>query len=149
MAKMNPPLRKEEDRLAIIKGIADGTIETIATDHAPHTLQEKQQEFKEAPSGIIGLETSLGLGIRELVHKGYMDMSTLLSRMTVEPARIYGLDAGKIQVGGDADLVIFNEEETKCYDSFKSKAENTPFKGENIPGKVHYTICRGEVVYEA
>lgn len=149
MAKMNPPLRKEEDRLAIIKGIADGTIETIATDHAPHTLQEKQQEFKKAPSGIIGLETSLGLGIRELVHKGYMDMSTLLSRMTVEPARIYGLDAGKIQVGGDADLVIFNENEMKCYDSFKSKAENTPFKGENIPGKVHYTICRGEVVYEA
>ncbi|MCR5656618.1 MAG: dihydroorotase [Butyrivibrio sp.] len=149
MAKMNPPLRKEEDRQAIIKGIADGTIETIATDHAPHTFQEKQQEFKKAPSGIIGLETSLGLGIRELVHKGYMDMSTLLSRMTVEPAKIYGLDAGEIKVGKEADLVIFNENEMKCYDSFRSKAENSPFKGESLPGKVHYTICRGKVVYEA
>ncbi len=148
MAKMNPPLRKEEDRLAIIAGLADGTIETIATDHAPHTKEEKEREFKNAPSGIIGLETSLGLGIRELVHAGHMDMMTLLSRMTIQPARIYNLPAGRIAEGGPADLVIFKENETKKYDTFKSKADNTPFKGEELPGKIMYTICNGQIVYK-
>ena len=148
MAKMNPPLRKEEDRLAIIEGLKDGTIETIATDHAPHTKEEKSREFAKAPSGIIGLETSLGLGIRELVHAGHMDMMTLLSRMTILPAAIYGLPAGRIAEGGPADLVIFKENETKKYDTFKSKAENTPFKGEELPGKIMYTICNGQIVYK-
>ncbi len=167
MAKMNPPLRKEEDRLEIIKGLADGTIETIATDHAPHTATEKAQEFAKAPSGIIGLETSLGLGIRELVHKGYMDLMTLLSRMTCQPADIYGLTAlipvedpaaaggfvleqhpvGRIYEGGPADFVVFSENETwKVGDKFASKASNTPFIGEELPGKIHFTICAGKVL---
>ena len=169
MAKMNPPLRKEEDRAAIIKGIADGTIETIATDHAPHTKAEKTQEFAKAPSGIIGLETSLGLGIRELVQKGHMDLMTLLSRMTYQPADIYGLTAlipaadetaeggfvleqhpiGRIYEGGPADFVIFSENESwTVSDKFASKASNTPFVGEELPGKIHFTICAGEVFSE-
>ncbi len=147
MAKMNPPLRKEEDRLAIIEGLKDGTIETIATDHAPHTKEEKAQEFAKAPSGIIGLETSLGLGIRELVHTGHLSLMTLLQRMTIQPSLIYGLLSGRIMEGAQADLVIFNENETKVFDKFESKAENSPFKGEALPGRIHYTICNGKIVY--
>ena len=147
MAKMNPPLREEEDRLAIINGLADGTIETIATDHAPHTNEEKAQEFAKAPSGIIGLETSLGLGIRELVNKGYMSLMTLLSRMTIEPSVIYKLPSGRIGEGLAADLVIFNPDENKVYDKFASKADNSPFKGETLPGRIKYTICDGKIVY--
>jgi dihydroorotase len=167
MAKMNPPLRKEEDRLAIIQGIADGTIETIATDHAPHTAAEKAGELTKAPSGIIGLETSLGLGIRELVHKGYMDLMTLISRMTCQPAEVYGirtlirdesagenvydeLPVGRCFEGGPADFVIFGENETYTVaDKFASKACNTPFIGEELPGRIHYTICSGKTVYRA
>ena len=169
MAKMNPPLRKEEDRVAIIEGLADGTIETIATDHAPHTKEEKAQEFSKAPSGIIGLETSLGLGIRELVQKGHMDLVTLLARMTYQPADVYGLTVliptpepeaaggivfeqhpvGRIYEGGPADFVIFSENETwKVGEKFASKATNTPFIGEELPGKIHFTICGGEVFSE-
>jgi dihydroorotase len=149
MAKMNPPLRKEEDRLEIIKGLCDGTIEVIATDHAPHTKEEKAQEFVKAPSGIIGLETSLGLGIRELVLPGYMDLMTLLSRMTVLPSQIYDLPAGRIYEGGSADLVLFSESKNWKVEEFRSKADNSPFAGEELPGKVCYTICRGEIVYSA
>ncbi|WP_022761060.1 MULTISPECIES: dihydroorotase [unclassified Butyrivibrio] len=147
MAKMNPPLRKEEDRLAIIEGLADGTIETIATDHAPHTAEEKAAEFSKAPSGIIGLETSLGLGIRELVQKGHLDLMTLLSRMTYQVANIYELGAvGRIFEGGPADLVIFSENETrKVGEKFASKASNSPFIGQELPGKIYYTICGGRV----
>ncbi|WP_026492368.1 dihydroorotase [Butyrivibrio sp. XPD2002] len=167
LAKMNPPLRKESDRLAIIEGLADGTIETIATDHAPHTKEEKEREITKAPSGIIGLETSLGLGIRELVEKGHMDMMTLLSRMTCLPAAIYELYAfvpgdelssdgrnviealpvGRIYEGGPADLVIFAEKETYKVEEFASKASNSPFLGEELPGRIHFTICGGNVVY--
>ncbi|WP_408069621.1 dihydroorotase [Butyrivibrio sp. JL13D10] len=167
LAKMNPPLRKESDRLAIIEGLSDGTIETIATDHAPHTKEEKAQELTKAPSGIIGLETSLGLGIRELVMKGHMDLMTLLSRMTYQPAEIYELYAfcsteektadgreivealpvGRIYEGGPADLVIFAENETYKVEGFASKASNSPFTGEELPGKIHFTICGGNVVY--
>ncbi len=149
MAKMNPPLRKEEDRLAIIEGLADGTIETIATDHAPHTKEEKAAEFSKAPSGIIGLETSLGLGIKELVNAGHLSMMSLLSRMTIEPSLIYGLPSGRIQEGGIADLVIFNPDEEKKYDKFASKADNSPFKSMALPGKIRYTICEGRVVYNS
>lgn len=149
LAKMNPPLRKEEDRLAIIEGLRDGTIETIATDHAPHTKAEKQKPFREAPSGITGLETSLGLGIRELVQKGYLSLMELLSRMTIQPSLIYGLDAGRIAEGGIADLVIFNLNEDRKIDTFASKADNSPFKGQTIPGRVKFTISSGRVVYRA
>ncbi|RVU55366.1 dihydroorotase [Anaerosphaera multitolerans] len=147
LAKMNPPLRTEKDREMIIEGLKDNTIEIIATDHAPHSEEEKNVELTKAPSGIIGLETSLGLGIRELVNKGYLTLMELLRKMTINPAELYNLNAGYISEGGPADLVIFNPEEEYKVESFESKSKNTPFKGENLPGKIYFTICRGEIVY--
>ncbi len=147
LAKMNPPLRRESDRRAIIEGLKDGTIEMIATDHAPHSREEKGKELTKAPSGITGLETSLALGIRELVKPGYLTMPELLARMTCGPARVYGLDVGVIRQGGDADLVIFNPDEEWNFINSLSKSTNTPFLGERLPGRIHYTICRGRIVY--
>ena len=147
LAKMNPPLRLESDRLAIIRGLKDNTIDMIATDHAPHSRDEKQKELKAAPSGITGLETSLALGIRELVQKGELSLMELLERMTVGPARVYGLDAGVIEEGRDADLVIFNPVEEWDFIQSASKSTNTPFLGERLPGRIHATVCRGKVVY--
>ena len=148
-AKMNPPLRLESDRKAIIEGLRDGTIEVIATDHAPHTKEEKDKPLTEAPSGITGLETALSLGIRELVKPGYMTLMTLIERLSLGAARIYDLPAGRIFVGGPADLVIFGEKDTWKFDSSFSKATNTPFLGQNLPGKVYETICKGKIVYQA
>jgi len=148
LAKMNPPLRLESDRMAIIEGLKDGTIEMIATDHAPHSEEEKAKDLKSAPSGIIGLETSLSLGIRELVQPGYMTMSQMLWHMTVGVASVYDLDAGRIKVGGAADIVIFDPNATWVAGDYASKATNTPFTGETMPGVVRYTICDGKVVYK-
>lgn len=147
LAKMNPPLREEEDRLAIIEGLRDGTIDMIATDHAPHSEEEKKNEITKAPSGIIGLETSLSLGIRELVNKGYLTMAELMDRMSAGPAKLYHLDAGYLEVDGPADMVIFNQEETWKAGDYASKSSNSPFTGEVLPGVVHYTICGGKIVY--
>lgn len=149
LAKMNPPLRLESDRQAIIEGIKDGTIEMIATDHAPHAREEKAKDIKAAPSGITGLETSLALGIRELVNKGYLSLMELLKAMTINPSRIYGIDAGSIREGGWADFVIFAPGEEWSFVQSASKSSNTPFLGERLPGKIIYTICRGKVVYKA
>ncbi|MCR5156716.1 MAG: dihydroorotase [Butyrivibrio sp.] len=149
LAKMNPPLRLESDRQAIIEGIKDGTIEMIATDHAPHSKEEKEREITKAPSGITGLETSLALGIRELVNPGHISLMTLLERMTCGPADVYGLDAGHLWEGDRADIVIFNPKEEWVFDSSVSKASNTPFLGQKLPGKIHYTICGGEIVYSS
>ncbi|ADL35521.1 dihydroorotase PyrC [Butyrivibrio proteoclasticus B316] len=147
LAKMNPPLRLESDRQAIIAGLQDGTIEMIATDHAPHSREEKQKELTQAPSGITGLETSLSLGIRELVNTGFLTMGDLIDRMSAGPARVYGLDAGRITEGGYADLVIFNSGEEWSFVQSVSKSSNTPFLGQRLPGKIYNTICRGKVVY--
>ncbi|WP_026517981.1 dihydroorotase [Butyrivibrio sp. MC2021] len=147
LAKMNPPLRRESDRQAIIAGLKDGTIEMIATDHAPHSREEKGKELTKAPSGITGLETSLALGIRELVKPGFLTLAELIARMTWGPAAVYGLDAGYIRQGADADLVIFNPDEEWSFVQSKSKSSNTPFLGERLPGRIHYTICRGKIVY--
>lgn len=161
MAKMNPPLRTETDRLAIIEGLRDGTIELISTDHAPHSTEEKSKPITEAPSGIIGLQTSLALGITTLVRgvrlesaqlseSGAMSLKDLLSKMTINPALLYGLDAGRIYEGGPADFVIFDpDEEWVVPDTFASKSSNTPFIGATLRGRVHYTICRGAVVYQS
>ncbi len=146
LAKMNPPLRLESDRLAIIEGLRDGTIDMIATDHAPHSREEKEREFRLAPSGITGLETALALGIRELVDKGHLTLMELLERMTSGPAQVYGLDAGYIREGGIADLVIFDPKEEWTFDHSVSKASNTPFLGERLPGRIYYTICRGRII---
>lgn len=148
MAKMNPPLREEEDRQAIIRGLQDGTIDIIATDHAPHTAEEKAKSITEAPSGIIGLETALGLGVTELVHKGHLSMLQLLRAMSTNPARMYHLDAGYLAEGGPADIVMFDPEATVVVENFVSKASNSPFVGWELRGKVKYTICRGKVVYQ-
>lgn len=148
LAKMNPPLRTEEDRQALIQGLQDGTIDIIATDHAPHSTEEKGKPLTEAPSGIIGLETSLALGITELVNKGYLTMAELMAKMSLNPARLYGLGCGRMAEGAAADLVIVNPDEEFTVDKFFSKACNSPFKGWNLKGNVHYTICRGRIVYE-
>ncbi len=148
LAKMNPPLRLERDRRAIIEGLRDGTIEMIATDHAPHSKEEKEKPLLEAPSGITGLETSLALGIRELVQEGYLSMMDLLRLMTCNPAGIYHLDAGTVAEGRSADLCIFDPKEEWSFDESVSKSSNTPFLGQRFPGRIRYTICKGKVVYK-
>lgn len=148
LAKMNPPLRKEEDRLAIIQGLKDGTIDMIATDHAPHSAEEKAKDFKDAPSGIIGLETAFSLGLRELVEPGCLSLMELLDRMSSATARLYELPGGCVAIGEPADLMIFDKEAKWVVPSkFASKAVNSPFIGETMPGVIKYTIASGKVVY--
>ena len=149
LAKMNPPLRTEKDRQAIIQGLADGTIDLIATDHAPHSKEEKAKPITEAPSGIIGLETSLALGITSLVRKGHLSLMQLLEKMTINPARLYHLDGGKIEKGAPADLVIFDPEAKWIPEFFASMSSNSPFIGWELYGKVKMTVCGGEIVYTA
>lgn len=148
LARMNPPLRTEEDRLRIIKGLQEGTIEIIATDHAPHSKEEKEKSLSEAPSGITGLETSLGLGVTELVEKGYLTMMELLEKMTINPAKLYHMEQGRLQEGKKADLVLFDPKEEWTVTKYRSKASNSPFTGWKLKGKIHYTICDGKIVYE-
>lgn len=148
-AKMNPPLRTEADRRAIIEGLRDGTIDIIATDHAPHSEEEKARPITEAPSGIIGLETALALGITELVKPGYLTLMELMEKMSRNPAFLYGFDYPGIVPGAPADLVIFDENELWTVDKFASKAKNSPFLGRTLQGKVRYTICEGVIVYES
>lgn len=147
-ARMNPPVRTEEDRQAIIRGLQDGTIDMIVTDHAPHTAEEKALPLEEAPSGIIGLETSLGLGIRSLVEPGYLKLLELIRLMSSNPAGFYRMIPGSITEDAPADLVLFREQELWRAEQFASKASNSPFLGWELPGKVHYTICAGRIVYE-
>lgn len=149
LAKMNPPLRTEKDRLEIIEGLKDGTIDLIATDHAPHSMEEKSKELTSAPSGIIGLETSLSLGITSLVEPGHLTLPELLEKMTINPAKLYKLPAGRMEINTPGDLVIFDPKEEWTPNDFASKSCNTPFRGVTLKGKIHYTICGGKVVYEA
>lgn len=148
LARMNPPLRTEWDRQKIIEGLQDNTITIIATDHAPHSDEEKAQLLGKAPSGIIGLETSLALGVTNLVKKGHLTMMQLLEKMTINPASLYHLEQGSIEIGKPADLVIFNENQSFVVDKFYSKASNSPFIGMQLDGRVIYTICDGKVVFE-
>ena len=150
LAKMNPPLRTKADRDALIEGLKDGTIDIIATDHAPHSAEEKARPLTEAPSGITGLETSLALGITSLVKKGHLTMFQLMEKMSLNPARLYHLDCGRLEEGRPADLVIFDPEKvwTVKAEEFASKSANSPFVGEELTGKVTYTICKGKVIYE-
>lgn len=148
LAKMNPPLREESDRLAIIEGLKDHTIDIIATDHAPHTKEEKQQDFVKAPSGIIGLETSLALGITTLIKEKHLTLMELLAKMNYFPAKRIGNHTSQIKVGYPADLVIFDKDEPWVVQDFSSKASNSPFLNETLYGKVKYTICDGNIVYQ-
>lgn len=149
MARMNPPVREEEDRLAIIEGLKDGTIRMIVTDHAPHSAEEKAKPLESAPSGITGLETSLGLGIKSLVQPGHLTLLQLMACMSKNPAEFYRMIPGSIAEDAPADLVIFGENELWKVEKFASKATNSPFVGWELPGKVHYTICAGKIVYQA
>lgn len=149
MAKMNPPLREEADRMAIIKGLADGTIDMIATDHAPHAAEEKAKPITEAPSGIIGLETALSLGIMELVDKGYLTMNKLVELMCTNPAKLYHLNAGVLCEGAPADLILVDKDATWVAGDYASKSSNSPFTGQTMKGKILVTLCDGKIVYDA
>lgn len=148
MAKMNPPLRTTEDKKAIIEAIKDGTLDIIATDHAPHSEEEKAKPVTEAPSGILGLETAFALGVGELVEKNDMPLIDLIDRMSYGPAKMYGLDAGYVKQDGPADLIIFDPNELWRVESFCSKSKNSPFLGNMVLGKIKKTICTGTVVYD-
>ncbi len=148
LAKVNPPIRTEEDRLAIIEGLKDGTIDIIATDHAPHAKEEKDKPLTEAPSGMLGLEAALPLCIEKLVKEAGMFMIEVLDKLTAKPAAMYNIDRGDLRVGGPADIVIFNPDEKWTVTGFQSKSQNSPFLGEELTGKVKYTICEGKVVYK-
>lgn len=149
LAKMNPPLRTEEDRLAVIEGLKDKIIDLIATDHAPHSVEEKEQEFTKAPSGITGLETALSLAFRSLVLEGPMSLQEVLCAMSLNPARLYHMDAGYVAKTGPADLVLFDPQEEWIFEESASKSKNSPFLGEKMICRVKYTICGGHVVYNS
>ncbi|MGE5092168.1 MAG: dihydroorotase [Bacillota bacterium] len=149
-AKMNPPLREAADRDAIREALRDGTIDVIATDHAPHHYDAKEREFDDAPNGIIGLETALGLAITELVDTGVLTLPELVRRMSTTPARIFNLPGGTLAVGAPADVVVFDpavEWEVQP-GTFFSKSRNTPFAGRRLHGRADLTIVRGEIVFE-
>lgn len=149
LAKMNPPLREEADRLAIIEGLMDGTIDLIATDHAPHTAEEKAQDITKAPSGIIGLETALSLGITKLVKEGHLTMMELLAKMTCNPADMYHLNVGYLAEGAPADMILIDKDATWVVGDYASKSSNSPFTGWELQGQVKTTICKGKVIYQA
>ena len=148
MAKMNPPLRTKEDKKAIIEAIKDGTLDIIATDHAPHSAEEKAKPITDAPSGILGLETAFALGVGELVEKNDMALIDLVDRMSYAPAKMYHLDAGYIRENGPADFIIFDPNEFWKVEGFLSKSQNSPFLGKTLLGKIKKTICKGKIVYE-
>ncbi len=147
-AKMNPPLRTAEDVLAIKEGLKDGTIDCIVTDHAPHHPDEKECEFGYAKNGIVGLETSLGLGIKCLVKEGYLTMSELIEKMSKNPSEVLGIAKGTLSVGHSADVVIFDPETSWTVDinELHSKSKNSPFDGFELYGKPEYVLVNGKVV---
>lgn len=148
-AKMNPPLRQSEDCAAIIEGLADGTIDCIATDHAPHAPREKDREFDQAPFGIIGLETSLAVSLETLVERGPLSLSGLVDKMATSPARLLGLPAGTLRVGARADICAFdpNEKWTVRAEEIRSKSRNTPWAGRELTGRVQATWAGGKRVF--
>jgi len=150
-AKMNPPLRSSEDREAVCEGLADGTLDVFATDHAPHHYDEKEQAFADAPNGIVGLETALGLGLTHVVGEGLLDLPTLIHRMSVGPAMAFGLPGGTLAPGSPGDVTIFdpNVAWTVDRDAFLSKSHNTPFHGWELKGRALFTIVEGVVVWQA
>ncbi|HSH44515.1 MAG TPA: dihydroorotase, partial [Longimicrobiales bacterium] len=150
-AKVNPPLRAAADREAVIEGVRDGTLDCIATDHAPHHYDEKEQAFEDAPFGLVGLETAVGLGVTELVEKDVVDLTTLIHRMSTAPARAFNLDAGTLREGAPADVTVFSldDEWTVDPEAFASKSRNTPFAGRTLRGRNHMTIVGGRVVWTA
>lgn len=150
LAKLNPPFRTEEDRLAIIEGLKDNTIDIIATDHAPHAKEEKDKSITEAPSGMIGLETAFALAITHLVNEAGMSLSDVIKKFTINPATLYGFDRGTLSAGKAADITLVDIDEKWVVreEDIKSKSKNSPFIGEELTGRVKMTICDGQVVYK-
>ena len=150
-AKMNPPLRTAADREAVRQGLRDGTLDVVATDHAPHHYDEKEQALDDAPFGVVGLETSLGIGITHAVNEGLVDLPTLVERMSTAPARAFGLQGGTLEVGSLADVTVFDphEEWTVEPEHFESQGVNTPFTGWRLKGRPWMTVVGGRVVWEA
>jgi dihydroorotase len=150
-AKMNPPLRTEGDIEACIAGLLDGTLDFIATDHAPHHYESKEREFENAPFGVVGLETSLGLMKSELVDKKRLTLPDLISKMSHVPAQAFNLQAGTLSPGVAADVVVFAPDETWVVDpgKFLSKSRNTPFGGRELTGRVHRTYVDGNLVFDS
>ena len=150
IARVNPPLRTKRDVEEIIRGLQDGTIDVIATDHAPHSREEKARPLTKAPSGMVGLETSLAVTLTALYHTKKMDLSAILRCMTANPAAILRVPGGRLAIGADADVTIFDPDQTWVVDpdEFASKARNTPFVGHELKGKVKYTIVGGKVIYQ-
>ena len=146
-AKMNPPLRTEADRQAIIEAIKDDTIDFIATDHAPHSAEEKNREITDAPSGILGLETSLPVIYDVLVRENQLSWLKVFCKMSTNPARLYGINAGKLAKNAIADVVVFDEKNAKVYTETMSKSKNSPFLGKKFNGRIALTICSGKIVY--
>ncbi len=148
--KVNPPLRTQRDVKAVIRGLRDGTIDCIATDHAPHAPEEMQLEFDIAPMGLIGLETALPLGISELVITGKLDMTALIALLTSKPSEVFGLEAGTLSVGSAGDVCVFDpgEKHTFKAGAFHSRSQNSPFGGRRVTGRVHQTLVGGSVVYD-
>lgn len=147
--KMNPPLRTKEDRAAIIEAIIDGTLDIIATDHAPHTEDEKGRKITEAPSGIIGLETSFGTVYNTLVRTKKMDIMQAFCKMSLNPAKLYKIDAGQLAINRTANVMVFNPQKEFSYDKTMSKSFNSPLKGSKIMGDIILTICKGKIVYKS
>lgn len=151
MARVNPPLRTQADNAAILEGLRDGTIDAIVTDHAPHSAEEKARPLPEAPSGMVGLETSLALCLTHLYHTGLFTLPQLMEKMSTAPARILGLSGkGSLRPGADGDLVIFDPDEQWTVDpeQFVSKGHNSPFGGHVVQGKVKYTVAAGRIIYQ-
>jgi len=150
LARVNPPLRTPHDVEEIIRGLQDGTIDAIATDHAPHSAMEKARPLVKAPSGMVGLETSLAVTLTALYHTGKMSLSDILRKMTINPAGILGIPHGRLAIGGDADVTIFDPDQEWTVDPslFLSKSRNTPFSGRTVRGRVKYTIVGGRVIYQ-
>jgi dihydroorotase len=149
--KMNPPLRSDADQAALILGVFDGTIDAIATDHAPHAAHEKAREFDGAPFGITGLETALGLCIEELHVRRGLPLSRIVSLLSISPAKVMGLeDRGTLAPGSHADITIFDPHERWTYRAAKSlsRCKNSPFDGYELQGRVRYTIVGGRIVFE-
>jgi dihydroorotase len=151
LARVNPPLRTEADRQAILEAVLDGTLDCIVTDHAPHSAEEKARPLPDAPSGMIGLETSLAACITYLVKPGFLTIPELIFKMSTAPARILGLEPPLLKTGAPADLCVFDPDETWTVDpeQFRSKARNTIFAGEALTGKVKHTLCGGNVTFSA
>jgi dihydroorotase len=150
-AKVNPPLRTAADRAAVIEGVRDGTLDVIATDHAPHHYDEKEQAFEDAPFGLVGLDTALALAITELVDRDIIDLPTLVMRMSTQPARAFNLPGGSLERGAAADVTVFDPAWSWTVDPTKlrSKSRNTPFAGRDLRGRAVYTIVAGRIVHDA